>query len=455
MEPPDGEPHKDHLEPNNVVASNVGKLSSLVSFYRNKTYRKHIGKCLRGKEVDVSVLDHFDASLAVWRYETVWSVFLQLLRVRLISEEWLQPEMFQHVQDRVMIDAAMAAAKSKELWRLMAGTFKEVVEPTEKLRRWGMVCDCENHVRARREDRVKHISCWRNSRRMKDAATEINTEVARDRARARALTPADCEGDRDACKKVSDVLNLKVVELRLRGRYFSIAPWCFVQCGTEAGAQHCLDQVARFPMESHDPVTQWLVTTFDQAVREVAQGGAVSDALKEELELWELFPLDESAGEGVHRSDTLEKTRACGSTIIHIKQSARERQVSNRLETFLGKYGVQGRRVLRFEFHAWKRILQVRPSKQWQPPKQLKAREALSRIYREDEMAEQDWSAICKTAPAHERGESEKQSDEVALANEYLVATLQRNQVYSVTAPKVELNPDGQSHAVQGTTFFA
>jgi len=432
----------------------LDKIRLLVRFYGNATYRKHIQKMLRGKPVDRSLLDHFDASLATWRYETVWSVFGQLLKIRSISEDWVEILWFQSVQDRELLQGAIRAMKDKPLWRFMAASFREVADPTEHMRRWGMICNCPEHLRQRHEDGVRHIACWRNSRRLSEAAQRVHEELERDRIQARNLAPAQCDGDAQTCGVVQGMLSRKVTELRLRTRYLFIPPWSVVQCNTQEGARAFLEHVARFDMDSHDPLTRHIMSTLGQCIQAVADGGDVPTPLLEEIAIFDLCPLDESAGEGVHRSDTLEKTRAAASSMHHIKQSARERQVLARLTSFVDKHGLQGRRVLRYEFHNWKRILQTNPMRSWQAPKDLKARDALDRIYREDAKAEEDWSAAVSLAAAYEKEQAEKVNNEGQLLNEYLVATLERNRVYSVDAPTTSMGPDGAAEEVEAPVFF-
>ena len=137
------------------------KVRDLVRFYSNATYRKHVKRRLRDRPVNAIDLDNFSADLATWRYETIAKVFSQLLTFREISEDYVEREMFQNVQDRVSLDASLAAMKDKSLWRFMAAVYRFVAKPTEKLRRWGVVCECVDHVRMRTEDRVRHIECWK------------------------------------------------------------------------------------------------------------------------------------------------------------------------------------------------------------------------------------------------------------------------------------------------------
>jgi len=293
-----------------------------------------------------------------------------------------------------------------------------------------------------------------NSRRLPEADAELTRVLDRDRIKARTLAPADCEGDAVLCGICSSLLSSKVAELRLRTRYLGTVPWLFVKAGTQDGARRCLVQVEKYDMDAHDPLTQHIMQTLGQDIKTVADGGDVSTALAKEIELLALALLDESAGEGVHRADTLEKTRAASSSMRHIKQSARERQVLRRLRAFVDKHGARGRKVLRYEFHAWKRILQTKRKHKWRTPKKLKAKDAMSRIYREDDMAQEDWSAAVSLTAAHETERPERVDNEAQLANEYLVATLKRNETYSIDVPRVELDPDGRDRTVTEPVFW-
>ena len=213
------------------------KIRLLVRFYRNHTYRKHIVKCLRGQDVDVDALAHFSAQIAKWRYEAVFEVFSSLLALRVISEHHLRVEWFQNVQDRESVHGAIAVAQDHSLWRFVAVSFEHVVEPTEELRRWGMICNCDEHLRMRREDGVKHISCW-NSRRLPEAPDRLHTEVDMCNTKARNLKPPQCEGDNALHGEIVNMCRRRGTELRLRTTYIDTVPWSFSRANTVEGAKN-------------------------------------------------------------------------------------------------------------------------------------------------------------------------------------------------------------------------
>ena len=139
-------------------------------FYRNATWRKHIAKHLK-KMTDISVqcLDHFSASFAKWRYETLDTVMSQLLDMREVSQHGMRPELFQHFQDTELITEVLKHCNDGRLWSWMKASYTLIFGPLEDARRWGMVCPCEEHNRDRRERRVKHIKCARNGKRLHQA----------------------------------------------------------------------------------------------------------------------------------------------------------------------------------------------------------------------------------------------------------------------------------------------
>jgi len=153
--------------------------------------------------------------------------------------------------------------------------------------------------------------------------------------------------------------------------------------------------------------------------------------------------LHEGAGEGVHRADTHEKARAPISTIQHLKQASRERDVIKRTGDFLDAHGHLGRQVVRFEWRAWKRILSTTHAKRWQGVKR-KTHEVMSRIYREDERAAEDWSAIASKREDFPNPRTDTADDLEKVYEQYLGTVFERNRFYSVPQPSAEVEESGQ-----------
>ena len=96
----------------------LGKMRVMVSFYRNKTYRKWLRRALRKEGVDVTPLLHFSASFIKWRYQTVPLVESELVRLRFISQNHLRREFFTHAKDKKFIASVFEAAEDMEFWVL-------------------------------------------------------------------------------------------------------------------------------------------------------------------------------------------------------------------------------------------------------------------------------------------------------------------------------------------------
>jgi len=271
------------------------KVRLICNWLRNATYRKYMKKAIR--DMNTAVLTHFTASLAKWRYETVNTVFFQMLGVRQICEEGVEPFMFQHVQDRETVQAAIAACKCPPMWRFIASSYTHITKPTEELRRWGLVCDCPHHVQARREDRVKHITCYMNSRRLKDASTHLKDHINETRDLARSLPATATEGDEALCASQRSLLLIKATELRTRTKYIDVVPWAFSQADSIEGARECIRQVEAFPLDQHDPYTIRVMARVGQDMKTRAEGGDVSAALQDQVDIIRLAMLDENAGE--------------------------------------------------------------------------------------------------------------------------------------------------------------
>ena len=70
----------------------------------------------------------------------------------------------------------------------------------------------------------KQYPSLRNSRRLKEAATRVDEEVAWFRRRARNLTVAECEGDAILQQAVASILRIVSNILEIRHKYLKVVP---------------------------------------------------------------------------------------------------------------------------------------------------------------------------------------------------------------------------------------
>ena len=135
----------------------------LCKFYKNVTHRRHIVRCLGPRFPDLKgKLGGFTAGFAKWRYETEVEVLRQLLRLRVLSEEQLDPALFPNPQDKEEVAGFFKACQDKGFWRWANVAHREVFSRLERCRKWGMVCnhpECEELRKA--SNYGKHIPCDR------------------------------------------------------------------------------------------------------------------------------------------------------------------------------------------------------------------------------------------------------------------------------------------------------
>ena len=344
----------------------LAKRRALCTLYRNTTWRRHVSRAVAvgHPDVDIACLKSYTANFAKWRYETVPTVFGALRPLRHISEHCLVRSWFVNPQDRETIQKTFEAAADPFYWKYVEYSEKEIYARIEKCRHWGMICTCPHHVQAGREG-AKHIRCPYNGRRLRDAWSTIEREMATALARADALLPEDVEGDVRLCALLKSQLRQKAGVLKQRFTYLKLPPWSFSRADTAAGATTVLGQVRSRPIENHDKVTQRLFATFEHKLDVLALGGECEPELAEAVRRINLSALDESAGEWYHGSITHERRRAASNSTMHLKQGTRQEAVLKRVQAFRTRYGARGMEVIRFEWRNYKRLLQMKPAMRW------------------------------------------------------------------------------------------
>ena len=307
----------------------------LCSFYRLGGWRDHLALMLRPQHTfDLSPLKSFSAGFAKWRYETITVVFESLVRLRQISEKGVRSEFFENFQDRALLTRVLKWCADAPLWVFLAVSASHIFTPCERIRRWGMVCNCEKHLKLRAEG-VKHIHCARNGRRLKEAYAEAMSVADDFKNLAKHFPPDACEGYNDVHRQVCNMLLRAESIIRLRFHYLGQMPWAFVNADTVAGAQAVVRLMEAAPLDKHDPLSRDLWRRLEGDTRRRAAGEPASDALKRECKLMDEASLDEGAGEGYHRSTNGEATRAHGSRMMHLKGNTRHKQCLRKCRAFI------------------------------------------------------------------------------------------------------------------------
>ena len=288
----------------------------------------------------------------------------------------------------------------------------------------------------------------RNSRRLKRAAERVDRFIAECRQAALNLTVEDCEGDETLFANIATALRQAAGLLELRFKYLKIAPWCFSNADTPEGAARFLSSATSRPLGEQDVLTQYLYYTHCEDLKVVAAGGVCSEALSDEIATINEIPLDESAGEGYHRGTHLTRIRARASKMPYVKMSTRIQQTLRHLKSLIKK-GPDGKRVLRYEWRHWSRVVQTKRRSLWRK-KHWPAKMVFERVYRMDEFAEEHWSLVATPIPAPGQGpppgcdtRREADHERVGLRIEYLQDVLKPQEWYRVDVPVTDQDEHG------------
>jgi len=199
-------------------------------------------------------------------------------------------------------------------------------------------------------------------------------------------------------------------------------PWRLATADKPAGARACVEQLTRTSDDRLDPLSRRIKHTLLDDLQVVADGGPVSPALQLEIDKLNDCPLDESAGEGYHRETNLAHQRAPAATGQTIVQEVRFKANMARIYRVIGTFKKEGRRMIRYEWRNWKRILQL-SKKRFHRSAQIKDTDAMKRVYRMDEQARDNWDLALSDRPKDKPAMAEVEEDNVdAVQREYLAS---------------------------------
>ena len=158
---------------------------------------------------------------------------------------------------------------------------------------------------------------------MKYAFQRIREEVTNMLDCARLLTPAVCEGDAELVSEMQSLLRVGAQQLELRHKYLDLVPWSIVNADTPEGARAFLLGLDAKPASEHDELTRHLGEHLRGDLERQRDDDVCSPALAMAIQEYRWTPLDESAGEGYHRSTHHVLQRAPGSSDPYVKQATR------------------------------------------------------------------------------------------------------------------------------------
>ena len=434
----------------------LDQIRSMVSFWRNRTWRKWVARAVGATVPDPSIFDHAPPSMAKWRYETIAVTMSFLHGMRDVCEHRLRPEMFANAQDKAEIKKVFEICADSSFWKFISCAHVKVFQDCELSRHWGLTCPCAAHALARQELRDKGVwkplKCFMNSRKLPLVHTFLDNKKAEIRSLGESLTDVNTENDTIMYELILCMLHKYLQGIDAHFKYLTILPWALSRGETKDGAEHIMKLVKAIPWERHDPLTKKFMTSVGGDVAKVAEGAQASEALVRAIKPFWQIPFDESMGEGYHRATHYELIRATGSSTRHVKQSTRFKESLARCNDFVDTYAARGSQVFRYEWRAVKRILQTSAKYRWLPV-QEPMRKVLQRVYREDARADEDFSSIVNREPGVQV-DYDAVSGKETLRNEYLVKTLVPNTHYSVQTDSTSVTEDGETRTEKVETHF-
>lgn len=415
------------------------QIRSLVHFFGNQTYRKHLQHVLRST-CAVSVLDHFTATFIKWRYATLALAVAELIPLEDVCRQ-MQAFHFNDVQDKESMKKAMAAAHDPELWKWLLGPGHHVVRRIEQARHWFMVCNCPEHRDERHEEGTQ-APCGRKGRRLREVKDFVTKEPGVLRKAANDLKPEDVGGDRAVCTDTKTMLRKYAALFETRTKYFKLIPWLYVLMDTAEGARTCLEQFAAAEFDALDPLSKRLGTTLKPDMEIVAGGGEPSQAIRVEVRRLENACLMEDPGEGYHRGATYSAHRAPGATTQTIVQEIRLKDALALVEESVDQHGASARDIIRWEWRNYKRILQHDP-RRYHRNVQLSPQQVYDRVHRMDARARDNWTVVVDPQRADPPHPFEDNVD--AVQREYVRAVLDPGAYYEIerrSAPPITASTD-------------
>ena len=137
----------------------VADLLATCRFFRQDSVRKAIRRAHPNHPtIDIEkMFISFRASLAKWRFETLYVVLYDVNRIRpWCTSTAMRPQLFGSCKDKELMKDVMSACGKAWLWPWVAAALKHVISELEGQRRWGLICDCCMDLRAAGQ---RHIQC--------------------------------------------------------------------------------------------------------------------------------------------------------------------------------------------------------------------------------------------------------------------------------------------------------
>ena len=191
-----------------------------------------------------------------------------------------------------------------------------------------------------------------------------------------------------------------VVDIKFKFSWLFVVPWLVVKAGEPEMARKCVQQLTSVPPVKLDTLSREYLATLLDSLEAVANGGPVDEKLRREIVRLGNSPLDAGPGEGYHRSTHLTQKRASASRVPHLLASTREKANRKLCKNIIRKYGEKGKRLFRFEWRHYKRILQTTRQKRFTPVHMARDK-FYKKLYRLDSDDEDDFQVLMVDDPGN------------------------------------------------------
>ena len=292
----------------------LASLRCVCTWLRNDTHREHVLRKLPRDIVDNRVRKQyrsFKPSFAKWRYETIHDVFLELL-IRLPTLLLIQAAWFPNPQDKEELKNFLAAIAWKELWVFVRVAFEFGIKKMEKCRRWGLVCACCAHLYAE----GKRPLCERSGRRLHQARKRVQSLTDDIRESIRTLRIADCGDSLEMMRWVALTLRCAISDIVEKFNFLSVLPWRFAESGEPDQSLECIYLYRS--SSGHDHVTLAIFGRLVSDIEARSRGEPMTEQHSTELGCFLNASLDESPGEGWHRTSNMTKKRGAHTRLVWI-----------------------------------------------------------------------------------------------------------------------------------------
>ena len=232
-------------------------------FWRNETHRDFITNKLASDVPGIrQTLKSFTASFAKWRYETAYTVFTALSKLRQLIQGHLSNidvVMGRTFQDTALLSDARAAFRNDDLWIFIDVQFKKALNLLEHARRWGLVCWCCSD--ARHAGGPQQSKCTNSSRRLHQARLFLKSVCDTLLERGRTFQLPDFEGSLWICSETTLGLRKASIQLQMKGGNYSKCPYLISEADDPVIAQMCVEQLTSIPNARLDPLMRHLLET--------------------------------------------------------------------------------------------------------------------------------------------------------------------------------------------------